>query len=56
MDACIKKGAAQVQEAERTAVAFSNNFTDVNLKSDIFLRILSFLKSRKYEFIRTCIV
>ena len=48
MDACINKGAAQHQEAERMSDTFWIVLIDVNLKSDIVLRILSFTKSRKY--------
>ena len=49
MDACINKGAAQHQEVERLSDTFLIVLTDVNLKCDIFLRILSFSKSRKYD-------
>ena len=42
MDACINKGAAQPQEAERMSDTFWIVLTDVNLKSDMCLRILSF--------------
>ena len=48
MDACINKDTAQYQEAERMSDTFWIVLTDVNLKCDIFLRILSFSKSRKY--------
>ena len=51
MDACINKGAAQHQEAERTSDVFQTILTEVNLTSDIFLRIFLFSKSRKYKFI-----
>ena len=40
MDAYINKGAAQLQEAERMSDTFWIVLTDVNLKSDMFLRIL----------------
>ena len=48
MDVCINKGVAQHQEAERMSdtLYFLIVLTDVNLKSDIFFRILSFSKSR----------
>ena len=39
MDACFNKGTAQHQEAERTSDVFQTVLTDVNLNSDIFLRI-----------------
>ena len=45
MDACINKGAAQHQEAER--------LLDVLNRFDIFLQILSFSKSRKYGLYRS---
>ena len=47
MDDCINKGAEQHQDSEKDVKCFSK--TDVNLKSDIFLWILLFLKSRKYD-------
>ena len=42
MDACINKSAAQHQEAERVSDTLWIVLTDINLKFDIFLRILSF--------------
>ena len=48
MEACKNKGATQHQEAERMSDIFWKVLTDVNLKSDMFLQILSFSKSRKY--------
>ena len=53
MDACINKGSVQYQEIEMNVKYFQKALTNVILKSDILLRILSFSKSRKYEFIRT---
>ena len=49
MGACINKSAAQYQETEMMSDVFQTVLTDVNLRSDMFLRILSFSKSRIYE-------
>ena len=48
MDASTTKGAAQHQNTERMSDTFWIVLTGVNLKSDMFLRISSFSKSRKY--------
>ena len=49
IDACMNKGAEQIQAMERTPDVFQTVLTDVYLKSEVFLQILSFLQSRKYD-------
>ena len=49
MDACINKGTGQYQGAERTSAVFHTVLSDVNLKSYVFLRNLSFSESRQYD-------
>ena len=45
----LTKGAAQDQETEGTLDTFQTVLTNVSLKSDIFLRILPYSNSRKYN-------
>ena len=48
MDACINKGAAQHQEAERMSDTFRIVLTEVNLKCDIFFADFGVLEVKKY--------
>ena len=49
MDLCLNKGPAQQLRKGNYVGCFQTVFTNVNLNSDIFLKILSFSKSRKYD-------